>query len=225
MSRIALLDHLHEPQPVRLEIPLKDGGKARYRASAQLRDTQERTVTVDLHQVSVPPIGEIDFRSRCTVRLDSKGGPSLSMHANLEEVLGDRRVLVRASDYVPYQPKRSTFRVEAEIPVQYKRYYREQEPFRRARSEDLSSGGVRILCDEDLQTGNVLTMSLEVPRPKKGRVLCSAQVMWTGVRHDGSRSAGCKFLDLDEASEDLIIAFCFERQRELMQEKVQTADR
>lgn len=225
MSRIALLDHLNEPQPVRLDIPLKDGGTARYKATAQLRDPEERTVNVDLHQSSVPPSEDIDFRSRCTIRLDSKKPSSLSMHATLDEVLGKRRLMVRGSDYVPYQPKRSTFRVQAEIPVHYKRYYREHEPFRRARSEDLSSGGVRILCEDELQTGNVLTISLEIPRPKKGQVLCTAQVMWTGVRYDGSRTAGCKFLDLDEVSEDLIIAFCFERQRELMKEKVETADR
>jgi len=225
MSRIALLDHLNKPQPVRLDIPLKDGGTASFKATAQLRDTEERTVDVELNKASAPPSEDIDFRSRCTIRLDSNKPSSLSMHATLEEVLGKRRLLVRGSDYVPYQPKRGTFRVQAELPVHYKRYYREREPFSRARSEDLSSGGVRILCEDELQTGNVLTISLQIPRPKKGQVLCTAQVMWAGIKYDGSRAAGCKFLDLDEASEDLIIAFCFERQRELMKEKVQTADR
>jgi len=224
MSRIALLDHLHTDKTVRLYIPLKDGGKERFHASARLHDLQERTVVVKLKGGAVPKSELINFRERCSVSLEGDG-PSLSMNATIEEVLGRSKLLLKGSDYVAYQPKRNTFRVEAELPVLFKRYYREQEPFRRARSEDLSSGGVRLLCSEDLQTGNLLTLNLEIPRPRKGSVLCTAQVMWDKDTQGGDRIAGCKFLDLDEVSEDLIIAFCFERQRELMKEKVQTADR
>lgn len=224
MSRIALLDHLHTDKSVRLNIPLKDGGKQRYDAEARIQDREERTVVVNLKGKSFPKSEEIDFREKCSVSLEGDG-PSLSMNATIEEVLGRGRLLLKASDYVAYQPKRNAFRVQAELPVQYKRYYREQEPFRNVSTEDLSSGGVRLLCREDLQTGNVLILSLEIPRPKQGRVMCTAQVMWAKDRMDGDRAVGCKFLDLDEQSEDLIIAFCFERQRELMKEKVETANR
>lgn len=224
MSRIALLDHLHTDKTVRLNIPLKDGGKERYEAFARLHDLQERTVIVKLKGRSVPKTEQINFRERCSVSLEGEG-PSLSMNATIEEVLGRSKLLLKGSDYVPYQPKRNAFRVEAEIPVLYKRYYREQESFRQAKSQDISSGGIRLLCNEDLQTGNLLILNLEIPRPRKGSVMCTAQVMWDKDSPDGDRIAGCKFLDLDEVSEDLIIAFCFERQRELMKEKVETADR
>ncbi|MCF8085427.1 MAG: PilZ domain-containing protein [Desulfohalobiaceae bacterium] len=224
MSHIALLDHLHTDKSVRLNIPLKDGVKQTYHALARVQDQDERTVVVNLKGKAFPGSEQINFREKCSVNLDVEGSV-LSMNATIEEVLERDRLLLKGSDYVAYQPKRNAFRVQTDIPVQYKRYYREQEAFRNVRSEDLSSGGVRLLCHEDLQTGNVLTLSLEIPRPKQGRVVCTAQVTWTGVRHDGGRVAGCHFLDLEEASEDLIIAFCFERQRELMKEKVETADR
>ncbi len=224
MSRIALLDHLHTDKTVRLYIPLKDGGKERYNASARLHDVQERTVVAKLKGGAVPKSDQINFRERCSVSLEGEG-PSLSMNATIEEVIGRNKLLLKGSDYVSYQPKRNAFRVEAEIPVLFKRYYREQEKFRQALSQDLSSGGIRLLCNEDLQTGNLLTLRLNIPRPKQGSVLCTGQVMWDKDTPDGDRIVGCKFLDLDEVSEDLIIAFCFERQRELMKEKVQTADR
>ena len=224
MSRIALLDHLHTDKSVRLYIPLKDGEKERFDATARILDQEERTVIVKLKGRGVPKSERINFREKCSVSLEGDG-PSLSMYATIEEVLGRGKLLLKGSDYVPYQPKRNAFRVEAQIPVLYKRYYREQETFRQARSQDISSGGIRILCNEDLQTGNLLTLNLEVPRPRKGSVMCTAQVMWDKDSPDGDRIAGCKFLDLDEVSEDLIIAFCFERQRELMKEKVETVDR
>jgi len=224
MSRIALLDHLRKDKTVRLTIPLKDGGRERYNALARVLDQEERTVVIRLRGGSLPKSDLINFRERCSVSLEGDG-PSLSMNATIDEVLGKGKLLLKGSDYVPYQPKRNAFRVEADIPVMYKRYYRDQEKFRQARSHDISSGGVRLVCDEDLQTGNVLTLNLEIPRPRQGCVFCTAQVMWAKDSPEGERMAGCKFLDLEEASEDLIIAFCFERQRELMKEKVETVDR
>ena len=49
--------------------------------------------------------------------------------------------------------------------------------------------------------------------------------MWARDTAEKERAAGCKILDMDEAMEDILIAFCFERQRELKKEKVETADR
>lgn len=224
MSRIALLEHLQEPKSVKLNIPLKDGGNRRSLAIARLRDSEERTVEVELQEEAVISAESIDFRQRCSVNLEAEVG-SLSMYATVEEVLGDYTLLIQASDFVPYQPKRSTFRVEAEIPVQYKRYYRESEEFKEARSEDISPGGIRIICQSDLLTGDVLTLNIQIPRPTQRDLLCTAQVMWARDTAEKERAAGCKILDMDEAMEDILIAFCFERQRELKKEKVETADR
>ena len=224
MSRIALLDHLHTDTPVSLNIPLKEGGQERREATARIVDKEGRIVIAQLKGRDVLQSEQIDFRKKCSVILEGEG-PALSMNATIEEVLGRNKFLLKGSDYIPYEPKRNAFRVDAELPVQYRRYYREKESFRQVKSGDISSGGVRILCSEKLQPGDTLLVSLEIPSPREGTVLCTAQVMWSRGTPNGNLEAGCQFLDLEEESEDLIIAFCFERQRELMKERVETANR
>jgi c-di-GMP-binding flagellar brake protein YcgR len=223
MAKLALLDHLDQSRRILVDIPLKEGGSRTFHATGQLRDRDKRTVVAELLDQSVPPAEEINFRERCTVSLNTEG-PALSMFATIEEVLGERKLLLMGTDFVPYQPKRNTFRVDTEIPVSFKRYFRDEESFREARSIDLSSGGVRICCPEDLHNGEVLTLCIEIPGASVRCVPVTAQVVWTGKLTGGYWSVGCKFLDLDEASEDTIIGYCFERQREIMKERVQVAD-
>lgn len=223
MAKLALLDYLGQSRRIMLKIPLKSGETQSIHATGQIKDLERRTFVVDLLDHKVPSGDTIDFRERCTVSLHGEG-PSLSMFATIEEVLGDRKLLLVGTDFAPHVAKRHTFRVEADIPVQYRHYYREREAFRSTRSLDISSGGIRLLCPEEIQAGAFLTLNISVPGPNARNVFCTVQVVWTTQRPDKERIAGCKFLDLEEASEDAIIGYCFEKQRELMKEMVQVSD-
>jgi len=224
MAKLALLDSLKQSRRILVNIPLKEGGSRTLHATGQIRDRDKRTLVAELVDQKVPPAEEINFRERCTVSLHS-GGPALSMYATIEEVLGERKLLLMGSDFAPCESKRNTFRVETRIPVRYRRYYRDRESYRETRSIDISSGGIRLLCSEELQSGDVLTLSLDIPGSDGVRaVIVTAQVVWSSELPDEQWIVGCKFLDLDEAGEDRIIGYCFERQREIMKERIQVAD-
>lgn len=222
MSKFAILEYLNRPQLVMIDVPLKGGGKRRFSSIAKLIDQDQRFMA-SIKNEYLPPDQELDQQEKCLVTLDSDGH-FFSTYAKILEITSREKLVLQAVDFVSYKSKRNAFRVSATLPVTYKHFYREDELPKAAESINISSKGILLMDGQGLKKGDYLSITIEIPSPKPKTVSCTANVVRIQVKPDNTQETALQFLDLDEKTEDAIMGFCFEQQRQRMKEKVQVAD-
>jgi c-di-GMP-binding flagellar brake protein YcgR len=96
----------------------------------------------------------------------------------------------------------------------------EKEEFKKVLIRDLSGGGAQFISKTRLVKGDILKIRLFLPQKT---IECKAKVMWVYTEKIDKRErylVGIKYLDISEKTQDQIIEYVFQRQRELIQKGV-----
>lgn len=96
----------------------------------------------------------------------------------------------------------------------------EKEEFQKVIIRDLSGGGAQFISKTKLAKGEILKIRLFLPQKT---IECKAKVMWVYTEIIDKRErylVGIKYLDISEKTQDQIIEYVFQRQRELIQKGV-----
>ncbi len=93
-----------------------------------------------------------------------------------------------------------------------------------ARIEDISGGGLKILCNKDFAEGDRLVIRLFLPDQTQDLEVMG-EVVWTCENIDGGYKVGIQFVDIDERVRERIVRYIFAWQRRMLRSGKKAAGR
>lgn len=148
------------------------------------------------------------------------------MQAKIEEVIGNEKLLLKASKTTLQYGEREYFRVNADFTVKYRLLT--DDPEVRTRqfngTMNLSGNGMLLPLTERVRSGDRFSLTLVLCQDPLKVVRCIGQVVRTCPLADGFKGAGLHFTEIESPDRDSLIAFCMAAQRLELRNKVQTKD-
>ena len=220
MSSLTLLNHLKEHKVVRIYVPVQGGEKRRLDCVAKV--IKEPLVEVSFVADQLP-VSEIDSSQKCLLSLDTGDG-TLSLNCIIEEIIGDEKMKLMATESISHEQKREWFRVDADFPVKYWPIDEKGAPKGDTASGtviDISGGGIRISVKECLPVKTRIRLQIELTEPRVEKVPCICRVMRVIRTFSGRSQMGLQFEDIEMDDRDKNVAFCLAEQRRQLRLKVQ----
>jgi len=84
-----------------------------------------------------------------------------------------------------------------------------------ARIENISGGGLKILCNKNFNEGDELVIKLFLPDQAQDLEV-TGEVVWICENIDGGYKVGIKFIDIDERARERIVRYIFAWQRRML---------
>jgi len=84
-----------------------------------------------------------------------------------------------------------------------------------ARIENISGGGLKILCNKSFNEGDELAIRLFLPDQAQDLEV-TGEVVWVCENIDGGFKVGIKFIDMDERARERIVRYIFAWQRRML---------
>ncbi len=84
-----------------------------------------------------------------------------------------------------------------------------------ARIENISGGGLKILCNKNFNEGDELLIRLFLPDHAQDLEV-TGEVVWICENIDGGYKVGIKFVDIDERARERIVRYIFAWQRRML---------
>lgn len=84
-----------------------------------------------------------------------------------------------------------------------------------ARIENISGGGLKILCNKNFDEGDELAIRLFLPDQAQDLEV-SGEVVWVCENIEGGFKVGIKFIDMDERARERIVRYIFAWQRRML---------
>jgi len=92
-----------------------------------------------------------------------------------------------------------------------------------ARIENISGGGLKMLCNKSFNEGDELAIKLFLPDQAQDLEV-TGEVVWTCENIDGGYKVGIKFIDIDERARERIVRYIFAWQRKMLRAGKETAE-
>ncbi len=222
MSSLTLLTHLREHKVVRIYVPVHGGERLKLDCVAKV--IKEPLVEASFVADQLP-VSQIDTTQKCLLSLDTGEG-TLSLNCIIEEILGDEKIKLMATESISHEQKREWFRVDASFSVKYWPIDEKGAPKGDTTGGtviDISGGGVRIAVKECLPVKTRLRMEIELTEPRIEKVTCICRVMRVIRTFSGRSQMGLQFEDIEVDERDKVVAFCLAEQRRQLRLKVQIA--
>lgn len=224
---IDIYSYLLEPRPIKIFLPLKNGKTKTLQGIAQLIMDQRQTLQVDVERDALSKNEEIDFQRKVIGTMDSGGGAPISIYFTPKYVASPSRLILSIQDYTWHEQKRAYFRVKAELEVSYwlKGDDLEVPAKQKAKSLNISAGGILIQTQEYIASQNYLGLEIILTAPRYRAITCTGYVVRTVRRKDELFESAIQFEEISQEDQDSIVTFCFEEQRKQLKEKVRVANR
>lgn len=215
---MAVIDLLKEFTTARIEVPLPGGEVAVL--ECVLRATSAPFIEAVFLPGQLPTLLNKEGAFRLT--FEALGRPH-ALNARLDAIVDGDRLRLFAGETLSAEQQREFFRIDVELSLSYGPWPEEGEelqlrPFRGV--VNLSGGGMWLPVFDPLEPRQFLALQLTLPTKPPFNLSCKAQVIrltWKGTERTG---VALKFLHIEEAHREDIVAFCFAEQRRQMRTKV-----
>lgn len=216
---MAVIDLLKEFTTARIEVPLP-GGEV-----AVLECVLRATSAPFIEAVFLPgqlPATRLNREGAFRLTFEALGRPH-ALNARLDAIVDADRLRLFAGEALSAEQQREFYRIDVELSLSYGPWPNEGEalqlkPFQGV--VNLSGGGIWLPVSDPLEPQQFLALQLALPTTPPFNLPCKAQVVrltWKGTERTG---VALKFLQIEEAQREDIIAFCFAEQRRQMRTKV-----
>jgi len=91
-----------------------------------------------------------------------------------------------------------------------------------ARIENISGGGLKLLCNKNFVPGDKLDIRLFLPDQAQD-IEVTGEVVWTCDNIDGGYKVGIQFVDIDERVRERVVRYIFAWQRRMLRSGKKTA--
>ncbi len=225
------LASITDSRKVRLQAMLRQGQTHDYFGTARILTPagEDPQVRVKLNGVSGkdrPSARAMDPEGKFYIRL-GLGSRAVKLKMDLHKVESDDQALFLPQEIEEQEQNRAYFRVQTyfQAKISLKQDQTSQPPFQSGLVLNISGGGLLMRTTEHYKPGTGLEVEfgLEV-NAQHVFILCSATVMRCTTAGQKGYETALSFDDLLEEQRDLIMAYCFARQREILRDKVQTKD-
>lgn len=215
---MSVLDHLDDYRVVKVTLPLQGGNTVQLDAVARATSGSFVEVTFLQGQLEAQPL---DMEGMCRLGFDV-GGENKAIKAKIANRPASARLIVEMVETFTYQQKRSYFRIDADLSVNYWLIEKDAEPEPKSLRSiiNLSGGGVRFPVDEKLPIGKRVGLEIILDSPEAAVIECEGEVVGNYTQGNQILSA-LKFVKIEEDARDLIVAHCLAEQRKQLRLKVQ----
>ena len=230
MASIDSLSNITDQRKVRLKASLRQGQKHDFFGTAQVLHTQEppliRIKLTGKSGQDRPSARAMDPEGDFSIRLGI-GNRAATVSMRLNKVESDDQALFEPVEVAQKEQNRAFFRVQTNLETKIipKQGAKPKDTFYVGLGKDISGGGMRMVTSERFKPGTTLDVEfgLEV-NEKQVIILCSATVVRSVHLGEGKYEVAVEFRDLLEEQQEVVIAYCFAKQREQLRDKVQTRD-
>ena len=228
MLSIDSLSNVTDQRKVRLQTELRQGQKHDFFGTITVLSAQDPPlVRVQLSGKSGqdrPSARAMDPEKDFYVRLGI-GGRAATVRLRLHKVESDDQVLLLPVEIVQEEQNRAFFRVQTSFDVGITPAGSGKDSPVPGRALDISGGGLLLRTPEYFKPGIRLNLqfSLDVDGAEV-LVECTGTVIRCLAAGEKGYDTAVEFTDLVEEQRDVIMAYCFARQREQLREKVQVRD-
>ncbi len=209
---------------VRIALPMSgDMEKERLSCVYQKAEAPEFLLLFSLGSL---PVERIDTNRKAAVLLDIRG-ESVSLAADIEQIIGDQTLRLIARDVISHEQLRDYFRVDVSAPliarsaIPEKRLTDETAWALNGETIDVSGSGLLALFPEPLDQKKPVLVELILPTGEATIVKTIAHVVRTKKTADNQYQVGLHFDQIDSEDRDRIMACCFEIQRKHLRLNVQ----
>lgn len=215
---MSVLDHLSDYRVVSVTLPLQGEDTVKLDAVAKATSGSFVEVTFLQGQLEAQPV---NMEGICRLGFDV-GGENKAIKAKIAKRSASSRLIVEMVETFTYQQKRSYFRIDADLSVNYWLIDKEAEPSPNSVRSlvNLSGGGVRFPVKEKLPLGKRIGLELVLDSSEAAVIECEGEVV--GNYNQGRQIlTALKFVKIEEDDRDLIVAHCLAEQRKQLRMKVQ----
>lgn len=216
---MSVLDHLNDYRVVKVTLPVEGGIMAPLDAVARVTKSPQFEVIFlqgQLEQYALDPT------VLCRLSFDAAGSIK-SIQARIVHQPASSKLVMELVESFSYLQQREYFRVDAELVVSWWLFDEDGAPAITTQGMvNISGGGLRFPVAEKVARGENLGLKILLD-PEREMIECVGEVVGTyllGRQH----SLALKFVNIDNADRDAIIAFCLAEQRRQLRVKVQVLD-
>ncbi|MFO7875185.1 MAG: PilZ domain-containing protein [Desulfovermiculus sp.] len=230
MVSIDALATINEQRKVRLQAVLRQGQGYDFWGMATILSTQEsplvRIVLDGKSGQDRPSARDMDPEGDFSIRL-GLGIRAATVRMRLQSVESDDHALFVPTDIELEEQNRDYFRVQTSLEIRIRpRADSDQEySLQTGRILDISGGGMLMETAEYFAPGTILDLDFGLENNDcQVAIACSAAVVRCTSKGRGGHETAVEFRDLPEEQRDVIMSYCFARQREQVRDKVQVRD-
>lgn len=222
-----LLQTIPDAKPVRVFLPLTNI-EERYRVQGIYQKSVSPVFSL-LFQPGVLPEKNIDTNKPCIINIDM-GGPSISLEANITEIVDDRRLVMRAINSMSHEQLREFFRVDAVTSVIGRSFPSKasvdngSDWVLQGETIDISGSGILATFPEKPPEVKHIRLEITLPTDVPDVVTALARPIRTVKTVDNTYEVAFHFEDITMEDRDKIIGCCLEIQRRLLRLKVNVKD-
>lgn len=225
------LTSITDARKVRLHAMLRQGQTHDFFGTARIltpagEDPQVRVKLSGVSGKDRPSARAMDPEGKFYIRL-GLGSRAVMLKMGLHKVESDDQALFLPQEIEQQEQNRAYFRVQTyfQAKISLKQGQTSQSSFQSGIVLNISGAGLLMRTPEHYKPGTRLEVEfgLEV-NAKHVFILCSATVVRCIRAGQNGYDTAVSFDDLLEEQRDVIMAYCFARQREILREKVQTKD-
>jgi len=226
VSSLAIFDHIANPRVCTITLPLVNGEKKRLECVVQTI-TPPKIKAVFLSG-QLPRQAAINLEAKCVLALDING-PTLSAFAHIDEFLDDRTIALTALETFSHVQKRDYFRIRAELPVSIEQPQTGAEKHEPVYGEavNISGNGILLSFTEPFTRPRInqrLLLGIPLPAPAEQPLACNGIVARVETAPDGRCLVAFHLVNMKEAEQDKIIAYCLALQRQQLRMRVHILD-
>lgn len=215
------LSGLPEKFPVSVNVTTRTGEQLK--RSAVARVTEPPGLELRFSANALPPADGLDMAADCLVFIET--GEIVTLICSAEKTEARNRLLVTVREVIQHVEKREFFRGPAgRLSVSCRQKGPGGDAGFTAQGVNISCGGMLLMTARRLRQKETLAVDIYVPDPVKKRIRCDAVVLRVSRIRENVFFTAVRFVNLDSANCDDIMAFCFAEQRRLLREQVITRD-
>ncbi|MFP4035857.1 MAG: flagellar brake protein [Desulfovermiculus sp.] len=230
MLSIDALATINEERKVRLRARDRQGFMQDFTGTASILSAEESAlVRIALEGKSGqdrPSAFDLDPQGEFFIRL-GLGIQAARIRMRLHSIESDDQALFEAVDIEQMEQSRAYFRVQASLETRIRPRQEADQGYclRTGRVLDLSGGGMLMQTAEYFSPGTIFDLDFGLETSERQVIIvCSAEVVRCTTKGKGGYETAVEFQDLPEEQRDVIMSYCFTRQREQMRDKVQVRD-
>lgn len=219
---MSVLNYLTNYKIIRILLPLQGG-------STQLLECVAQVTTAPFFEVvflsGELPLARLDQQGTCSVTFEVAGSPH-SVIATIDCLIDANKLRLQALDFKGFAQKRDYFRVDTEISLTYRRLHQGQSAVSGLVTGpvNLSGGGIYFAVPEDVKATEKLAIELFLGPDAEVNVSVIGLVMRLFVLPRGETGMGIRFVEIEPAARDQLIAFCLTEQRRQLQTRIRILD-
>ena len=209
---------------MKIALPLKDSPEKRRIACVYEEDSPPAFKL--LFTSGSLPIDNLDRNRKAAVLIDI-AGQNVTLSADIESVIDDQTLLLRARDVITHEQMRDYFRVDVSAPLIARPVLpgttlADDQEVLNGETVDVSGGGILAVFPHLIPADRPVRVELILPSSDEPRLVeAIAHVVRTQKLKDNQYKIALRFDQISPEDRDRIMACCFEIQRKHLRLKVQ----